>query len=468
MATVQSRPQMAPRTRSLRVGIILGGKIVEEKLIRKREQITIGQSAKNTFSVPVEGVPRQWPLFVVKDDKYYLNFNDAMDGRISDGGQVHPLATLKGGGAQRIGEGWVLPLPDSARGKIVLGDMTLLFQFVTAPPLQPRPHLPASVRGTLADRIDPHLAVIAAISIVAHMSIMIYARSCHDPPKKRVDRIYEETFPEEYQETFDQPQAVQVDVDVGKQDQTEQPAKEEPKEDKKPAKTNKPDKGDSGDKGTPRPKKSDEELAQEADLAIAQMFADDSSESGNQGTKMSDRNPGNRLSEEAANVEEGRVKVTLKDQGDQGPSRTKRTRASTSGPNVDTGGPGRENSGEVGPAKVPKKPSVDVSKPDVDEKTSLTPAEIMNKIRRQYSYGLKQCFKRVLKLDENASGTERLRFTIGERGNVTKAQTKGFGYDTLDKCVEDQAMTWRFSPPKDSDGDPTSITVTLALPFTGK
>ena len=36
----------------LRVGVILGGKIVEERLIRTRETVTIGQSAKNTFSIP--------------------------------------------------------------------------------------------------------------------------------------------------------------------------------------------------------------------------------------------------------------------------------------------------------------------------------------------------------------------------------------------------------------------------------
>ena len=31
----------------LRIGIIQGGRIVEERLVRKRENITIGQSAKN-------------------------------------------------------------------------------------------------------------------------------------------------------------------------------------------------------------------------------------------------------------------------------------------------------------------------------------------------------------------------------------------------------------------------------------
>src|SRR5678815_298786 len=174
----QQRPPQAmaamPRPRILRVGIILGGKIVEEKLIRERETISIGQSVKNTFSVPTEGMPRSWPLFLVKDGNYYLHFSDAMDGRVSDGNTVHPLPALKGNGALRSGEGWILPLPESARGKIVLGEMTLLFQFVTAPPLQPRPHLPASVRGGLMDRLDPLLLVIMGLSMTFHVFVMIF------------------------------------------------------------------------------------------------------------------------------------------------------------------------------------------------------------------------------------------------------------------------------------------------------
>ena len=40
----QSNPPMeGQRAKILRIGVILGGKIVEERLIRKRENVTIGQ-----------------------------------------------------------------------------------------------------------------------------------------------------------------------------------------------------------------------------------------------------------------------------------------------------------------------------------------------------------------------------------------------------------------------------------------
>src|SRR5438105_9185868 len=93
-------PQEAqgPRPKILRIGVILGGKIVEERLIRTRETVTIGQSAKNTFAIPAPELPRSWQLFKLVGTKYVLNVNESMDGRLSDGGNVLALAQMKAGG----------------------------------------------------------------------------------------------------------------------------------------------------------------------------------------------------------------------------------------------------------------------------------------------------------------------------------------------------------------------------------
>ena len=58
-------PPPGPRQRILRIGVLLGGKIVEERLIRERTSVTIGQSMKNTFSIPVEGLPLEFTLFAL-------------------------------------------------------------------------------------------------------------------------------------------------------------------------------------------------------------------------------------------------------------------------------------------------------------------------------------------------------------------------------------------------------------------
>ena len=87
-----------PKPKILRIGIVQGGRIVEERLVRQRENITIGQSAKNMFVVPSDALPRQWMLFSVTPRGYVAHFADAMDARIAVGNEVISLAQLKQSG----------------------------------------------------------------------------------------------------------------------------------------------------------------------------------------------------------------------------------------------------------------------------------------------------------------------------------------------------------------------------------
>ncbi|HWN69851.1 MAG TPA: hypothetical protein VNM90_19550, partial [Haliangium sp.] len=203
MADRAPQPSQPPRRsgapapasqRALRIGLVLGKEIVEEKLIRERTEITIGQSLKNTIHVPVHGLPRSWPLFRAEGGRYVLRFNEAMDGRVADGDEVHTFDALKGKRARRVDDAWVLPISEQSRGKIALGNMTLLFQFVDPPAPEPPIALPASIRGTFADRIDPVLSVVLAISLLLHFSVALYAYQRDRVVRTRTTRIYNETF----------------------------------------------------------------------------------------------------------------------------------------------------------------------------------------------------------------------------------------------------------------------------------
>lgn len=174
----------------LRIGIIQGGRIVEERLVRKRENITIGQSAKNTFVVPSDALPRHWLLFEVTGNRYTAHFSDGMDARIAVGSEIISLSQLKQvGKIQRRGHSYLLPLDERSRGKIVLGDMTILFQFVTPPPPQPRPQLPASVRGSITSGVDWFFTTIAGISFLLHLLLVVYLRNVDWPRKPDIEEI---------------------------------------------------------------------------------------------------------------------------------------------------------------------------------------------------------------------------------------------------------------------------------------
>ncbi|MDI3283104.1 AgmX/PglI C-terminal domain-containing protein [Polyangium sp. 15x6] len=171
MTAVMRAMNQATGPKVLRVGVVQGGKVIEERIIKQRTHVTIGPSEKSMFVTPSKNVPPSFRLFELVGNEYALNFLDGMAGRVALKTGVSDLASLKSQ-AKKVSFGQVqafqVPLSDDARGKIVVGDTTFLFQFVAAPPPQPKPQLPASVRGGFVQSIDWTTTIIAAFSFLLH------------------------------------------------------------------------------------------------------------------------------------------------------------------------------------------------------------------------------------------------------------------------------------------------------------
>ena len=148
-----------PVPKILRVGVVQAGRIIEEKLIRHMKDVTIGSSMRNTFTILASSLPKSYTLFEVVGRRYHLAFTEAIDGRVSVDGRIVTLAqAVKENLAPRRGSRWRLKLRSGYRGKIVLGEVTVLFQFVTPPPMQSRAKLPTSIRGGVIQQMDWNLA----------------------------------------------------------------------------------------------------------------------------------------------------------------------------------------------------------------------------------------------------------------------------------------------------------------------
>lgn len=440
----QVRGPAGPRQRILRIGVILGGNIVEERLVRNRETISIGQSSKNTFSVPIEGLPKTWPLFSAVNGVYHLEFTDQMNGRISDGKGVKSLDSLKRQGATRKPNGWSVRLAESSRGKIVLGDMTLLFQFVTAPPLQPRPRLPASVRGTLADRVDPQLAIIMAISIIAHFSVALYAYQRDQALQTRLDKLHGEYEQETFKErtitrTFDMPTEGTSTIDEGA---AEEPAPEDKGDDTPKTKSKPKDTGDRGNDNAPDDAAIREAIANTAFLKVAT-----GGEAGaGRYDEMNNTDQGAGLDKAIKNVKQSGGGVATRGRGDAG---DRRSRGPQSG-KVGTGkGPRVGNVGSGTTVAVKKEEKVSRVKVGgaVGLDDSGDPAAVARRIRSRYLAGIKRCHQRVLKQDPKAGGKVTIRFTLGPTGNVTKSSVKAFD-PTVGACIKSLTKKWRFGKQK--------------------
>ncbi len=159
----------------LRIGVVQGGKVIDERLIKLRTHVTIGPSEKSMFVVASRKVPANFRLFELIGTEYHLNYLEGMTGRVALKTGVSELSALgaqaklvqeKGATFQRV------RLTDDSRGKVVVGEMTFLFQFVTAPPVQPKPQLPMSVKQGIAGDIDWFTTIVAAFSFLIHFFVV--------------------------------------------------------------------------------------------------------------------------------------------------------------------------------------------------------------------------------------------------------------------------------------------------------
>ena len=169
---------MAELPKVLRVGLVLDGRIVSERLIRSGADVSVGSEPSCSFVLPDEpDLPLDQTVFRARRSGYELLLDSEMKGKVATKGRVKPLAEVA------EGERW--RLDESARGRLVLTPrLALLFQFVPAPP-EPLRKGGQDFRPRYIEPEDPvfygFLGLFSAMAAVA----MVYVYS--QPPGQNID-----------------------------------------------------------------------------------------------------------------------------------------------------------------------------------------------------------------------------------------------------------------------------------------
>jgi hypothetical protein len=145
--------------RALRVALIFNGRIVEDRTLpqNKMAAVSVGSAPTNTFCVPMGELPAASTLFSVRKDGAVTLMSGAWDGRMTLGGQEQPLPKEP------------LVLDATSKGRIRLGDVTVLFQLVKPLPEAAPPELPKGARGVVA-QLDRSFMVALALSFAANLA----------------------------------------------------------------------------------------------------------------------------------------------------------------------------------------------------------------------------------------------------------------------------------------------------------
>lgn len=200
----------AQQGKVLRIGVILGGKIVEERVLPPRQTVTVGSGPKNTIVVAHAGVPERFTLLSWSGDQYQLHFTEGSEGNVqSPHGQADFGALVSQGLAKRQGNDFAVPVSDVQRGKVVFGDVSLLWQFVAQPPGAPRTTLPKEAKGNHFQSMDRLFVSVLVLSILFHAGTYVALANTPLPPEVTLeeipDRYAKVLIPEKLPKPVEQP-----------------------------------------------------------------------------------------------------------------------------------------------------------------------------------------------------------------------------------------------------------------------
>jgi hypothetical protein len=455
----------------LRIGMIQNGKIVEEHLMRERGDVTIGSGMKdNTIVVPVADLPEEFTVFgSEKGGGYILNFTSEMEGRISSGGTVYSLEELVESGKARERDGmYSVKLSPSARGRVVAGDATLLFQFVTPPPKRAKPALPASMRGGWLKGIDPYLAAMVAASGLLQIGFVAFLQLQEWPePKQSTREVYDRFVKVKPKQEEEMPEP--------KQKEPEKTKKSKKKSEETAQKTEQPeqDKQETQKEEQSPEEKAAEEAKRQRQLAkevenktiLSQIGA-----KGGDGPTIVDQLEGGASKtsmDEALKNSEGVSTESGAESSGLGSSGSKDAEGSGKATGIgdldQTEGAKEASEGvETGQKEEQQvQANVDLEGPQKEIGTgTLDSSSISNTLKRRSSQ-IQGCYERYLKKNPNASGKVVVNFTIGRAGRVTtsSATTDSVG-GSVGSCVANLIGRVKFPRP---DGGTVTVSKTFVF-----
>ncbi|MEK7704191.1 MAG: AgmX/PglI C-terminal domain-containing protein [Myxococcota bacterium] len=443
----QTQTPRAARTggKILRACVVQNGKVIEEQRLRRRESLTIGSGAKNTFVIPEPSLPRTHELFAMRSGAYELVLTEGMRGKISIDNNVVDVAGLKAQGLlKRRGDYYYLPLSDSHRGKVMIGDVTLIFQFVVPPPKPGKPQLPLAARGSILKSMDwPFvLALIGATMLV--MPVMVYVQFAPLPTELTLDTMDDRwaklIVPERKLEAKKPETKKEGDASAAKEQSQKQASKRDP------ANAEAAEKARAQRRGEIR-----KSIAGRGILAILGTVG-----AGAGSGAVADVFSEGGLGGDLDSAFEGISGVELAAGG------AHTTRGGASGEAASIGGLATAGGGKVGLGgkQEARVGSVETEAPEVD---GALDSEAIARVVKTRMRMVKDCYERELKRSPTLAGKIEIEFTIDSSGRVESARVSSnrMGSDAVASCIISRLQRWRFPAP-----DGGSVTVNFPFIFT--
>jgi hypothetical protein len=431
----------------LRIGLIHGGRVVEERLFKKPETISVGTSRSAVFSVPAAGIPEKREVFVVKRGRYHLACGDDLPFRVTSAGstserraaETHSRLTTHDSGQP-------MPLAEDAQGRVQIGEVMLLFQFVTPPPEPPRLQLPEMTMVRWPSRVDRSFLAILSWVVMIHIGVVMAVQSAPLPkePTGIVDDMGRPI------EVFFKPTPAPADVD--KTPDNGKGTKETPEPKKTSKTTGKVAAGGGGPIDVGKLRESVRRkgviaviASRENGSALDRMFRGDS-------VKPEDVLDGTAVASSSLenSIASGRIKFG---NADGGPATIEDLETGAALNPDGVAGPGTAGP-KVAVVAPPQFGTIELEIPEVEG--CLDPTAISRVVKSRLRL-IQDCYEKELKKNPSLAGKVTVRFTIDSGGTVTEARVESdqLGSPTTVDCILGKIRRFKF-PKSDCASVPVS------------
>ncbi|TVR02382.1 MAG: hypothetical protein EA398_07960 [Deltaproteobacteria bacterium] len=430
----------------LRVGVIQNDRVIEERIFRTRESVTIGQGFQNTLVVPLAEAPKSFTLFDVRGGKYYLCFTPEMSGRVASGASATSLAELRSSGKATVsGKAAMVELPENGRGKVTLGEVTFLFQFVNPPPLRVLPQLPANMRGGMLQFLSTIMGLSGAylwallFSFIVQFGAALYLVLLVPPPPR--PRSIDE-MSSRFVRAVELPEQQEQEPDESEPDDSAELVPEAAPE-PEPTREREPEPEPSVER---RPSETREEAMRVVEqTAIGAAFVADGGI--DLGLSAVDRTGQRDLSEVLAGGNIGGSEPGLASNLGARPGIDPGQRPAT-GSNIDTSSTGPAVA--TGPADSgPSRPTGSIRAGGFETAgTGSLDRDNINGVLRRANRQIESCYQRALGNNPSLAGRMEVRFEIGGDGRVASVRIPSHNLGReVQSCIEGVFRGLRFRAP---------------------
>lgn len=445
----------------LRVGVVRDKQVVDERIVKAGESVTIGTGQFNTFTLEEVGseIGERFQIFESRQGVYYLRFSESMSGMIKVGDDSAALDALRSGtpldGQKAIDRRgyYTYGLSEVAKGRVEVDGYSFVFHFISTPAVVVQ-HKP-TVNETVFDDDDKNFSSILGLFSVTFGALMWWVSI--QPPavlleKDEVEELIAELY--NFEEPPEMPDVEEPDgeeIDENQVDPNKTAEATPEKEVEEPKETAEKEKVETVEQVEKRAERSGEmsnedRAAAEAVVAKSFLFQQIGTVGEGSGVVTSafggEDGASADLDQILDGVTDGQVATNDAQMRTRGQI-DKSGRAETKVGVVSAEGKGGSSVAGPGPKAVAPKSNTTINK--IDSAMGTCSDEI-NKTVRKYLSQIKTCHDISLKSNPAVSGRVEVDVEIVE-GNVTAASVSKntTGDSAVATCIERKVKRWKFA-----------------------